>query len=511
MKLRVVTRRPRRASLVLAAALLLVTVACNGATLGAANVTATSATARFHGQCDANEACNVYVKYWKHGQYASTVNLTSVLGPFTNISCSAGTPCGIPLSNLSPGTTYDYVACGNSNGSAYGCVGPAGTSQLSPHNVEPTNYSSFTTAPLANSALTCGLNFLAEPSTPNDRQASILGSTTASVVRVAGDYGAIGTRLELHNNALPISEGWVDVLEGRSAAGGGWQSALGIGDRPHPQGVGFFHQNQSAGNANGTQWGYATTLTTPNTGTISQADHSAMWGDRYDWTPCAPNGPIGPGGLDAAKVNIVGETVAVPGQGNAVRWKHTWTLVPLTDQFWSTYVVNNALYLDKQVARWANLRLYLTDTNNVTTGPFAPYDPQSLMSIGSAVDGAGCAANVAPSVGATCNLPPLKSATLVYNIMGVDVGIGITAEDGDLSDSSLIGVGENVFLDDELCGAQGPWHDTCGALYFYANTYANNDNPAYGLMWPQHVPHSHTAVYHIGTKAQLTGLGFGWP
>ena len=97
-------------------------VGCSGYTTPPQSVTQNSAELHATVSCASGENCSLYFKY---GPATGSLNQTSptygpLAGPFSNADAHWPTP-----SNLQPGTTYLYQACGNTQpGGQFACVGP---------------------------------------------------------------------------------------------------------------------------------------------------------------------------------------------------------------------------------------------------------------------------------------------------------------------------------------------------------------------------------------------------
>ena len=210
------TLAPRRlaasfVAIVVTAAMLVMT-GCSGKTLNATNVTATSATLNAQGQCD--NSCNVQFRYRvDEGRWTYT--------PYKRYPSSGNSPpvsLSSPVSNLSPGTTYNYQVCGDDQGEqGEVCVGPNrsvsdSTSFTTPASSAPkvklmtynvAHYSLGSRALIADEIAKSGATIVALQETTQLR-----GQSSSEAARLAGDLG-----WNVPGETHAYYKGWTDTAQ----------------------------------------------------------------------------------------------------------------------------------------------------------------------------------------------------------------------------------------------------------------------------------------------------------
>ncbi|NOK22017.1 hypothetical protein [Corallococcus carmarthensis] len=311
----------------------------------------------------------------------------------------------------------------------------------------------------------------APPATVN---VGLIASQVTSVVGLSDSIGGVGVKLELVNNQYPTQ--YVNVVEDRSAAGAGWQTSYIIQD--WPGGVGNIVFNQAAGNSTAGQWGY-TNLYAFSGSTINALDWNPLVSDHLheagtSFSPCYSTGYV----FDDGQSNITGALVNTAA-GSVVRWTNAYSFRARVNQSWPQWSAEQALYLKKNVASMGDLRIYLRKGSTV----HGPIRPVSRFTIPEAT----CVQNN----GSACNTVPYDYAVLVWNILGVDVGIAIP----DLSDGVSLNMEETTY-----CSNANDL--TCGNINFHAWKRLPSANILAGSV------RTVARDYVIGTLPQLAALGY---
>jgi len=299
---------------------------------------------------------------------------------------------------------------------------------------------------------------------------SLLGADFASMVGVDDNFAGIGAAFELRNNQHPND--WVNVMEPRSGAGAGWQTSFLVEDG-NSEIIVF---NQAAGNAIGYQWGYGATILQDGQNiystTLNPLDSDHIHLTPIGHSPCEGSGYL----FDDGAVDIAGSLVQTA-HGNAVVWRNRYRYRSRVDQYWPSWLAEQAFYLSRPVARAAGLRLYLV-RGATRHGPFAIYDPFTIP-------GAYCN-------NSHCTTGAYDYAVLVWNIMGLDIGVALPG----LSRGTSINLEQTTYCGD-------PSDDSCGNINFHS--WLANDGP---VTYTAGQVRSLHQVYYVGTLPQLADLGF---
>ena len=305
--------------------------------------------------------------------------------------------------------------------------------------------------------------------------AGIKGSDVTSVVGMSSEIAGIGSRFQLVNNDYPTS--YVDILETRSGAGAAWQNSSLI----YTEDAGIIVNNQSAGNSVGYQWGFGNYLSSDGQ-SIQSKQWDPIWSDHIHDVPKSGTSPCLDTGyqFDVGKPDIFGYKVSTS-YGDAIAWVYTYTYKSQVDQYWSNWAVEQALYLDRGVARDSNLRLYLV-SNSSKQGPLYIYDTFSIP-------GAICEQY---TNGSYCNAGAYDYAVLVWNVYGLDIGVAIPN----------LKYGTSVVLEKKpYCSDVN--NDLCGNISFH--TWAAREN---NFSFPKDSIKSVSTSYYVGTLDQLEDLGY---
>jgi hypothetical protein len=327
--------------------------------------------------------------------------------------------------------------------------------------------------------------------------------TTTDVVEMAGsavkfkygisrDFGGVGVELQLTNLAYPTQS--VGILEGRSAAGAGWQWSqviTGIGGAS-PNVL----TNQAAGNSLGSQWGWSNNTSGACTASncyVNATNWAPLYRDSLDGagnSPC-PTAPGNSWAWDAGKFDMAAQPVPISGLGQAITFTRLYTVTATEDQYWAHVRGFEAHYFRRKTARDADLRMFVKMKDGSTLGPLRPYDawPSSPYLTAKTLS--------APATGAWSEINrPIDHIVLIWNIFGLDVGIAIR----NLQDRATIRMVENTY-----CTVAG--NDECGSIDLITYQPAI-DNPSSVKIFPVGATRTSQVDYHIGTKAQLQALGY---
>lgn len=304
-------------------------------------------------------------------------------------------------------------------------------------------------------------------------------------VRLSKELSGIGVGLLLNG---------LNVLSSRSAAGAGWQTSY-LVRAPNTDDVFVF--NQAAGNSTPFAWGYGNTflnsLNDPQKRLVADdwnplyADHMHPNGDFGNSVALAPVPPGYWSATVADGLPVMEFSKISVSSGDVVKIVNTYFQAATADQVWDWFALEQAFYLDRQVASWGGLRAYLCDSDDQIY--VVPLDGPDLY---------------VPSAIVNESIPnesykiknSIKYVVFVWNIFGKDVGIVVDVPDG--FGGAHLNVDRTVFGSDPNDYTNGniSWHawlvDRNGLL----TSFTSGDIDNYSLN------------YYIGTPAQLYELGF---
>ena len=338
-----------------------------------------------------------------------------------------------------------------------------------------------------NQTLICNFEWLGIPATTNTQ--SISGSDVRVNVGIAGGFGGVGTVLSLQDLSAPNSAP-LNIIEGKSAAGSGWQTAFYDGDRPNNL---IVIPNQAVGNSDLQQWGYAGTYSG-----LQQLDWNPLFSDHYsntNWaknigtTPCYNTAFRYADGQSSIQGSVLPTSV-----GNVVRLINTYTLRSRIAKNWSFWVADQAIYMYRDLAQQHTVRLYLAKADGShIEGPITPYNDFDFTS--STADYSNCPA------GHNCSLQEnnVGYAILIWNVAGRDIGIAIHRTDNKPFNGNMVLERTPLCLD--------PNNYSCGNMSFHATFDSNFDstiNPAFVVGDIR----SYALAYDVGTLDQLAALGY---
>jgi len=342
-------------------------------------------------------------------------------------------------------------------------------------------------AAYAGNTLTCGVPVWSTPPTTDSWTQT--GTDSQVVVGVNRTFGGIATELGLVNRHSGSQSSPVNIIDARSATGGAWQTSYWFHDQSTDR---LWVFNQSAGNSTGQQWGYGTTF--PGT---KASDFSPVWSDHYHnggsfsnpavgTSPCVPAS----GGVDMEDGQAwYGFANSTNSYGTANVVNNTFSLHSKYNQVWTTWAIEQAMYLNRQVAKEGNMRLYLhghTGSAAWTEGPLQPADDFAISHGTGGCTTAGCSWTVTG----------LDYAVLVYNIFGEDIAV---VQNTSGQHTWIIGM--DKVQGDPSCAS--PTNYACGdiAIHAYQQVNANqqfslNETRKYGV------------EYLVGTPNQVQHMGY---
>ncbi len=323
----------------------------------------------------------------------------------------------LTVSSLAPGTHVVRVSMQGYFDASLNAVVQLG--QATPVTISLISLSVPTPTPVqvpASPKLTCDYSFAAIP--PVTKTIARSGSAAGVRIGFSEDFGAIATSFELVNPANGAS---VNVLESRSGAGSAWQYT---GQATAYDGGGALI-NQAAGNSLGSQWGYQSVLNV-NTSATGVTASAANWVPNPSDTlngdgtsPCASQYP--PAVFDLGKPSMSVSDIATS-LGTALNITSTYTLQSTIDQYWKMYVPGEAIYMNRQVARDANLRMYILGPG-WTEGPIRPYYDNFTIAHATYV-------RPVPQWGVWMITADVQYTAFVWNVGGKDVGVVLPGAKG---------------------------------------------------------------------------------
>lgn len=365
------------------------------------------------------------------------------------------------------------------------------------------------------SALTCNVGNYDIPATTD--QIDMSGSAVRLKYGINRNFGGVGVNLRLINLAYPTQE--VSVLEGRSAAGAGWQWT----QNTVTYGNDRILTNQASGNGGAYgQWGWSNTVSgscTTSNCYINAGNWAPLYRDSLNGAAQSPC-PVAPGNsfaFDEGRFDIAAQPVSVPGNGNAITFARAYTARSTwpSDQYWKHTRATDAHYFRRKTARDGDLRVFIKGRalNPATgiwedwrVGPIRLYDkwlPAALNDLNGIPRGDEQPVST-PFKGtwSTFEKPNqvVDHVVLVWNILGVDTGIAIRV----FSDGASIRMLENVYTGpspDRICYLTPV--DECGSIDVI--TY---HAPNYNVTYAPGSTRTTQSNYHVGTKAQLQALGY---
>ena len=174
-------------------------------------------------------------------------------------------------------------------------------------------------------------------------------------IKLDANFGGIGTVLSFTNASNGAS---ANVIEARSGTGAAWQTSYYLYDSASDTFIVF---NQNAGNSIGYQWGYSNAvenLTESSWEPLISDAVTTQWSSNtpnpISTSPCANSGYK----FDEGRGSFVATPIETP-SGIVTHVINSFDLKSLEAQHWSFEDVEQALYLNKQVAISNNLRIYL--------------------------------------------------------------------------------------------------------------------------------------------------------
>jgi hypothetical protein len=268
---------------------------------------------------------------------------------------------------------------------------------------------------------------------------------------VNSNFGNIATEVRFTENETGIS---ANVTEPRSAAGAAWQNSLLY---LAPESDQLLVLNQGTGNSDSYQWGYGV----PVAGDLNTANWIPAWTDHahshfstrpfadafvVPHSPCTNTGYLLDDILPSLSVHVL-PAVA----GNLLKVTYGISVRPRVNEKWIMWRSEQAFYLDRQVAKSDNARIYLKGKSGWVEGPIIPYqDYQVVHTLGatSTCSNGSCDAEISTD---------LDYALIVWTVGKTDIGMIIKAigNGGD-----LVGKSGGIYCADSSNAACGmlAWH-----------------------------------------------------
>lgn len=309
---------------------------------------------------------------------------------------------------------------------------------------------------------------------------TIKGSDVAVNLGISSDFGGVGVKFEIVNLRDHPTQP-LDVLEARSAAGCGWQTAFHLHDPFGKQNIDF---NQAAGNSVAYQWGY-------------NNDYDEL--AAFHWNPVPSDATSARGATSPFDNNCylfedgrlhIGTNTIYTRSGTVVDITNQYCLRSRVDQYWDWWAAEQAFYLNKRIARERNLRVYLVGASRLwSEGPILPYDNYVVKNGQSS-----CDPKVVKQDGCGSQTDSLSFALFIWDVFGMDIGVAI------------IPPNESCYGHLNMCrNIYGPidTDDSNGSIDWHTVVAVNSPVrfPA-GSERPYHVR------YIVGTVGQLADLGY---
>lgn len=332
------------------------------------------------------------------------------------------------------------------------------------------------------SVLTCNYPLWAVP--PVTDTEIVRGASVSARVGLTRDFGGVGVQFQLISN--DAADAPLDILEARSAGGSGWQTSCLLTDAGRDQITVF---NQAAGNSGGAQWGYRSRYRRTAAG-LEAEGWSPNWSDHFhphrnfgvgiSTSPCRPDTGFH---FEDGRLRLLLGTVPTA-HGRVVRITNEYTYRSRAAQAWQSWACEQAFYLNKSVARTADLRVYLCGQNaSWREGPIRPADDYTIR------HGAGACSGV----GSNFHIDPLAYALLVWKVRQHDVGIVITRSTPFDAHLNMAKTG--------ISGSE--MSDACGSIDWHS--VLTNSGP---VTIKQHAERRYAMTYYVGTLPQLADLNF---
>jgi hypothetical protein len=268
---------------------------------------------------------------------------------------------------------------------------------------------------------------------------------------VNANFGNIATEVRFTENGTGVS---ANVTEPRSAAGAAWQNSLFYLD---PQSDQLLVLNQGAGNTDGYQWGYRV----PVGSDLNTTNWIPAWTDHahshFSTQPFAdafvvPHSPCTNMGylLDDILPSLSAHVMPTAA-GNLLNVTDRISVRPRLNETWMLWRSEQAFYLDRQVAKSDNARIYLKGKSGWMEGPIIPYQDYRVVHTAGATStctNGSCDAEISID---------LDYALIVWTVGKTDIGMIIKAlgNGGD-----LVGKSSGTYCSDSSNAACGmlAWH-----------------------------------------------------
>lgn len=356
-----------------------------------------------------------------------------------------------------------------------------------------------------NTSLTCGTVADGNTVLPTTNIISAQGSDVSLQVGLNINHGGVATQFILGNRN--VAGATVDVLEGRSTAGKGmqFQTFFRQGDNQ------TFTFRQGAGNAATFQWGTGNNYVGGDY-YLNAIDWTPIINDTYNGqatSPCPGNSGPFLASVDNGALDIAAAPIPTSA-GNAISMTAAYTLQSKFNQYWwssgMAWQAQHAFNLSRVTATNGDLRFYLGTRGGSVAGPYrihqdgevarlAAENPTAVV-LGS--NGSDVNRNEsALVVGATG-----RYAAFVWNLWGQDTVVVVP----NVSNGGTLLKSGNSYPGLAAC-PNGTTNAFCGSMTWLTNIL--NAPGSYQI--EAGGQRQLASTYYIGTKAQVTALGYPVP
>lgn len=318
---------------------------------------------------------------------------------------------------------------------------------------------------------------------PATSSKTITGSAAVVRLGISKEFGGVGVNFELASRSSDGNSGpFINILEARSAAGCGWQTSFLLRDQSRRQTIVF---NQAAGNSVPYQWGYQNDYHE-----LAAFHWNPVVSDHihpgHDFSRSVATSPFDGSGylLDDGRLHIGTSTIAA-GAGIAVDITNQYTLRSRHAQSWQWWAAEQALYLNKKVAREHDLRVFLCGSSRRWfEGPIRPYDNYVVHHGCSSCDDKQCFSTT----------DALSFVLLIWEVHGQDIAIAVIPSKE--TSYGHLNMNRMVYGQDSTDDRNGSidWHTIVELL-----------EPAH---FQKNAERAYQVRYIVGTPAQLAILGY---
>ncbi len=325
-----------------------------------------------------------------------------------------------------------------------------------------------------------------------------------SVVITGGVSQDIEVNVSLSKRFSGIAAGLllngVSVIAGKSAAGAAWQTSY-IISAPDSQDVYVF--NQAAGNSTPFSWGFTNFFSKIPSVNLVITNWTPLYADHYH-----PDGDFGesialcPGygytsvAVDEGSGRIDLSKMAVS-TGYVIKIKNTYTHKAMVNQTWDWFTLEQAFYMDRQVAKDRNLNAYLGySSDGINTQIYKVFLGGPDYSVPSNIV---YEAETIPNKSYKIR-PGLRYVVFVWNISGKEIGVAIDMPETPPSSFS----GAHLNMERTAYGSD-PDNYSNGNISFHPWIVDLHGT----ITFSQGETNDYFLNYYVGTPEQLSELGYG--